>query len=455
MRRAAPVTRPVVLTVAGSDSGGGAGIQADIKTIEAHGCFATSALTAVTAQHTRGVERIDVLESEAVRDQIDAVIEDLEPAAIKTGMLATTSITNTVSDAIAGFDGPVVVDPVMVAASGDRLLDRAAEDAYWTLFDHATVVTPNADEAEVLTGTDVTDEDSAINAGRAVVADGPVACLVKGGHWGQTGITDTLVQPGGVETYTHPRIDTDATHGSGCTLASAIAAGLAEGDDLSTAVADAIAFMGRAVRYHHDIGAGPGAVNHLAELHNNAAVRTTLQEVRSLVEQLIDDPAMGAIVPEVGMNVVGALPAAEAVQETAAVDGRIVRTVDGPTAVGDVRLGASGHVARLLLAAREHEPALRFAANCRSDDATAAAIDRLEWPAVHLDRSTEPEAVGDTEGRTMPWVAKTAFEEGSRQPVAIYDDGDIGKEPMTRILATDVDHLRDRLTTLATEVAST
>lgn len=452
MRRAAPVARPVVLSIAGSDSGGGAGIQADIKTIEAHGRFATSAVTAVTAQHTEGVERIDVLEPAAVRAQIRAVLGDLDPAAIKTGMLASAPIIETVRDAVGGFDGPVVIDPVMVAASGDRLLDRDAEAAYWDLIDRATLVTPNADEAEVLTGVEVTDGNAAAEAGHRIVERGAEACLVKGGHWGDDEITDVLVRPGGVDEFVHARIDTQATHGSGCTLASAIAARMADDTTLRTAVGGAIAFMDRAVRYHHDVGAGPGAVNHLAEVHNEAAVRSALDRVRGIVTGLTRSSTLASIIPEVGMNVVGALPHAEATDETVAVDGRIVRTREGPVAVGGVRLGASGHVARLLLAAREYDSDLRFAANCRSHEAVESAILDLDWPAVHVDREDEPEPVVAREGRTMSWVAQEAFDGSDARPVAVYDDGAVGKEPMTRIFAETDGQLRERLTALARAV---
>ncbi|MFP4590834.1 MAG: bifunctional hydroxymethylpyrimidine kinase/phosphomethylpyrimidine kinase [Halobacteriales archaeon] len=453
MRRAAPVTQPVVLTIAGSDSGGGAGIQADIKTIEAHGCFATSAVTAVTAQHTRGVERVDVLEPAAVTAQIDAVIQDLRPAAMKTGMLATAGVIDAVTEAVAPIDVPLVVDPVMVAASGDRLLDRDAEDAYDRLLAHATVVTPNADEAEVLTGVEVTDAEAAAAAGQRLLDRGPESCLVKGGHWGGERIADVLVTRDGVDEFVHPRIDTDATHGSGCTLASAIASRLARGQRLAGAVGGAIAFIDRAVRYHHAVGEGPGAVNHLADLDNRAAVEATVDAVRSVVRTAIDAD-VGAVLPEVGTNVVGALPFAESVDETAAVDGRIVATADGPAAVGGVRMGASSHVARLLLADREHRPALRFAANCRSDDDTVAALEALDWPVVEVDRRDEPEAVAAEEGRTMPWVARVAFAEATPRPVAVFDRGDLGKEAMTRLFAEDADELADRLVTLADAVQS-
>src|SRR6056297_3493225 len=164
-RRPAPVERPVAVTVAGSDSGGGAGVQADLKTIEAHGAFGTSAVTAVTAQHTRGVESTHVLPAAEVAAQIDAVTGDFDVRAAKTGMLATADIVETVADRAADATFPVVVDPVMVASSGDRLLDAAAEDAYADLVAEATLVTPNADEAAVLTDAEVAGRESAVEAG--------------------------------------------------------------------------------------------------------------------------------------------------------------------------------------------------------------------------------------------------------------------------------------------------
>src|SRR6056297_3243389 len=171
-RRPASVEKPVALTVAGSDSGGGAGVQADCKTIEAHDAFGTSAVTAVTAQHTRGVESTHVLPPEEVAAQLDAVTGDFDVRAAKTGMLATADIVDCVAERAADAEFPVVVDPVMVATSGDRLLDAAAEEAYEDLLTEAALVTPNADEAAVLTDVTVEGQESAIAAGEALLAMG-------------------------------------------------------------------------------------------------------------------------------------------------------------------------------------------------------------------------------------------------------------------------------------------
>ncbi len=262
MKRPTPEERPIALTIAGSDSGGGAGIQADLATFATHGVFGTSAITAVTAQHTRGVDSSFVLPIDEIAAQIDAVVGDFDVGAAKTGMLATADVVELVADRAADVAFPLVVDPVMVATSGDRLLDEAAEEAYERLIGEATVVTPNADEAEVLTGITVDDDESARNAGEALLAFGADAALVKGGHVpGQT-VRDHLVTPEGTTTFEHERIDTDATHGSGCALAAAIAARLARGEELTPAVEGATDFLARAVEHHYDVGQGPGAVNH-------------------------------------------------------------------------------------------------------------------------------------------------------------------------------------------------
>ena len=450
-RQPAPHRPPVALTIAGSDSGGGAGIQADLKAMEAQGAFGTSVVTAVTAQNTFGVEGSHVLPAEQVRAQLEAVTTDLAVDAAKTGMLATREIVEAVSEFAAEFDRPLVVDPVMVAASGDRLLDREAEAAYEDLLDGATLATPNADEAEVLTGQAVENPETAAEAGREIVEMGADAALVKGGHFGEKAVVDTLVTADRVERFTHPRIDTDATHGSGCTLASTITARLAAGDALPEAVEAGIAFMDRTVRYHADVGEGPGAVHHLSELRNRAARAETARTVEDLVERFVYLD-VSPLIPEVGMNVAGATPFAEAEAEIAAVEGRIQRTRTGVSPNRGVRFGASGHMARFLLGVREFEPDLRFACNCRFDRGVEAALGDLGWSVAETDREAQPEGVAAEEGSTMEWAAHQAFGDGD-SPVGIFDRGAHGKEPMLRLVAPDPDTLFERVAGLVEEVS--
>lgn len=447
-RRAAPVEKPVVLTIAGSDSGGGAGVQADLKTIEAMGGFGTSAITAVTAQNTLGVDSTHVLPVVELEAQIEAVLSDFDVRAIKTGMLATSELVETVTEYAADIDCPLVVDPVMVAATGDRLLSVDAEAAYENLIAEATLVTPNADEAAVLTDIDPDDEAGARLAGQRLLTTGANAALVTGGHVPGEEVLDVLVTPETIETARHPRIDTEATHGSGCTLSSAIATRIAHGEGVLDAVGHSVAFMERAVRYHHDVGEGPGAVHHLVALRNEATREATAETVEDVVSWLVAENVR-PVVPEVGMNVVGATPYAEDESETAAVEGRITKTLDGIEPNLGVRFGASSHVARFLLGGREFFPDLRFAVNCRFGEDVEAAIEDLDWDVTEYDRSAEPD---DAEG-TMDWAARETFGDRQRPPAAVLDRGAVGKEPMTKVVGVDASTVAERVVKLRDTVA--
>jgi len=427
-RTPAPVSLPVTLTIAGSDSGGGAGIQADIQTMSAHETFPTSVVTSVTAQHTKGVERATVMDEDDVRAQYDAVTEDFDVRAAKTGMLATADIVRAVHERVEAADFPLVVDPVMVATSGDRLLDEAGERAYQDLLEEATLVTPNYDETLVLTGIDPRNEDAARDAGQRLVEMGADAALVKGGHANGDTVTDVLVTPDSVQEFPHPRVDTLATHGSGCTLSAAITAHLARGVGLESAIERASKFMERAIRYPLDAGHGPGTVHHLSGIRNEAARESTAEAVRALVARFVDRDVR-PLVPEVGMNVVGATPYAESINETAAVEGRITRTMNGVMPNRGVRFRASSHLARFLLTAREYEPSLRFATNCRLSDQTRDGLETLDGPVEWFDRADEP-----AESSTMDWAAQHVFEQATEPPIAIVDEGAVGKEGMIRII---------------------
>lgn len=256
----------IVLTIAGSDSGGGAGIQADLKTFHQFGVFGTSAIVALTAQNTRGVTAVHPVPLATVRAQIDAVAADLPPAAVKTGMLATATLVEEVADGIARHRFPhYVCDPVMVASSGDRLLDAdAVRTVRERLLRLAVLVTPNLDEAAILVEDPVETVEQMETAGRTLVLQGADAALVKGGHLDAEDVVDVLVTPTDVRHFRHPRLATTSTHGTGCTLSAAIAAGLALGRPLERAVEDALGFVHRAIASAPGLGAGHGPLNHFA-----------------------------------------------------------------------------------------------------------------------------------------------------------------------------------------------
>ena len=256
-----------LLSVAGSDSGGGAGIQADLKTFAALGCYGMTAITAITAQNTQGVRAIHGVPPDMLRDQIDAVVEDIGVDAVKIGMLHAPEIVETVAAAIDRHRlVNVVLDPVMVATSGAVLIENPAIAVLVReLFRRATVVTPNLDEAALLVGRLVDSEAAMEAAARALLARGAPAVLVKGGHLAGNVVTDLLaLKNGDVHWMRAPRIDTANTHGTGCTLASAIAAHLAQGAGLLEAVQAARAFVRAALLAGARIrtGAGGGPLNH-------------------------------------------------------------------------------------------------------------------------------------------------------------------------------------------------
>ena len=259
----------IALTIAGSDSGGGAGIQADLKTFHQFGVFGTSAVTAVTAQNTVGVLDWEPVSPALVARQIEALAADLPPAAVKTGMLGSAKIVDVVAERIAELRLPnYVLDPVMVATSGDRLLDKQAEASIARrLVPLALLVTPNLNEASILVEKDVRTPDHMEQAGRALVSMGARAALIKGGHLRDTEtIVDVLVHDGGgaVRRFTHERIETTSTHGTGCTLSAGIVAGLALGRSLEQAVIDALDFVHRAIAAAPGLGneKGHGPLNH-------------------------------------------------------------------------------------------------------------------------------------------------------------------------------------------------
>jgi hydroxymethylpyrimidine kinase/phosphomethylpyrimidine kinase len=441
--------RDIALTVAGSDSGGGAGIQADLKTIEAHGVFGTSALTSVTAQNTCGVEAIEDVPTETIAAQISAVTDDFAVSAAKTGMLSSAAIIETVADSLAEQEFPLVVDPVMVAQSGDRLLAAEAETVLRErLLPQATLVTPNLPEAAVLTGMEIEDEDDMRAAAAEIAADGPDAVLVTGGHLHEDELVDVLAADGETHTFRKAHRDTDDTHGSGCTISASIAAELAGGATMPAAVEHAERFIDRAVRYGLGVGSGDGPVNHLAGLYDDAARADALDDVRALVET-IERSGIDALVPEVGLNVAVATPYAMDGDDVAAVDGRLHRTADGVATAGCPRLGVSDHVAQSLLAAREHDHSVVAAATVRLDDTVAEAVTD-QFDAIEVDRTrSDGDTTGEPESGSPAWAIERAMNDRETVPGAVFDRGAVGGEAICRLFAASPIVLEERLLALA------
>jgi len=270
------MTMKIALSIAGSDSGGGAGIQADLLTFAAHGIHGTTALTAITAQNTVGVRAWQALDPAMVRAQIEAVADDMNISALKTGMLANRQIIEEVASVITSRGlGPLVVDPVMVAKSGDRLLDGSAEAAYMErLFPLAALITPNIPEAEVLLARRIRSVEDMKDAATALMRVGCRAVLIKGGHL-EGDPTDILWDGEALHELATARIDTKNTHGTGCTYSAAITARLAFGHDVETSVRGAKQYLTTAIRESYSPGQGHGPVRHLNSGAVSALGRST------------------------------------------------------------------------------------------------------------------------------------------------------------------------------------
>jgi len=416
----------VVLTIGGSDSGGGAGIQADLKTFSILGLHGTSALTAVTAQNTLGVQRVFGLEPEAVAAQLRSITDDFSVAFAKTGMLFSPEIVVVVAGHLRDTRIPFVLDPVIEAEAGGRLLRPEAVQAVKEhLIPLAKVVTPNIFEAEALTGIPVQDTASADLAAQKIISFGAEAVIVKGGH---LDCTDLLRHGGEVHLLPGKRM-TGGNHGVGCTFSAALTSYLAQGCPLREAALKAKKFAALAVAHSMNVGRGAGPVNQAASIREEADRFRVLCDVQSAVDLLLDEPKILGLIPEVGSNLGMAIAGALSREDVAAVEGRLVRAGRKVHPSGCVKFGASSHIARIILAAMSFDPRAKAAMNLSLK--ALPACEALGLETAQFDRQEEPSGMA-----TMRWGTLRAIEEAGRLPDVIWDRGAPGKEPMLRLLGT-------------------
>ncbi|GAB6063824.1 bifunctional hydroxymethylpyrimidine kinase/phosphomethylpyrimidine kinase [Deferrisoma palaeochoriense] len=451
--REVQATPPRCLTVAGSDSGGGAGIQADLRTFALLGCHGSSALTAVTAQNSVGVHGVYPLEPGAVGAQIDAVLSDIGADAVKTGMLHSAPIIEAVAEAL-GRHGVerLVVDPVMVAKGGAPLLRDDARDALvGRLLPRALLVTPNLPEAEALGGRPIRSAEDREAAARRVIEAGARAVLVKGGHAEGAEVEDLLLlADGGTHRFRSPRVPTPHTHGTGCTLSAAIAAFLARGDGLVDAVRRARAVLVEAVANAYPLGAGHGPTNPWAG--SPLVARHGVLERLWAAWEILEEANPVELIPEVQSNLAEALPAAATFDDVAAFPGRIVRAGDRVRRVDGPRFGASRHMAKILLASARWGSPFRAVMNVRYGEDVLDACRALGLRVEGFSRAEEPREVKEREGSTLEWGTAEVLRRAARAPDAIYDTGDQGKEPMIRIFGATAPEVARRVAAVAREM---
>ncbi len=450
---------PHILTIAGSDSGGGAGIQADLKTISMLGAYGLSVVTALTAQNTCGVTGIDAPPAQFVALQLKTVLDDITIHSAKTGMLFSASIIKAVAPFLAKKTYPLVVDPVCVSQSGHKLLE---DDAVRSMADRiiplADLLTPNIPEAELFTGMSIRSPEDACRAGEKLLELGPRAVLVKGGHLDSVTATDWLVCPGQKPLpLMQPRIDTKNNHGTGCTLSAAAATFLGQGLELTQSVRKAQQYLNLALRTSFNPGRGCGPVNHLAPLFKDRARPQVLDDLARSVARLAAMPGLAGLVPEVRMNMALALPFADCIDDVAAYSGRITCTRRGEVIpAGCPEFGASSHMAKVVLAARRVNPDISCALNIRFSDAIIEALDAIGVVAAWFDRADEPSYLKEREGSSLEWGTFDALSRHEEPTAvrAVCDRGEVGKEPIVRILAEDSDRLLRTVSSLLAALRS-
>jgi hydroxymethylpyrimidine kinase/phosphomethylpyrimidine kinase len=422
-----------ILTIAGSDSGGGAGIQTDLKTITVLGGYGMSAITALTAQNTVGVQAVYELPLDFIEQQIDSVMEDIGADAVKTGMLSSNSIVSLVASKMKHYRVErLVVDPVMVAKSGDPLLKEEARQALRDeLIPCAFVATPNLPEASVLAGIKVDHLQAMKDAARSIHSMGAKNVLVKGGHL-EGDIVDLLFDGTAFLEFRGPRIPTKNTHGTGCTLASAIATELAKGTSIQEAVKRAREFMETAIRFSLPLGKGHGPTNPYALIAREAERYQVLKDLAAALETLKRNK-IGCLIPEVHSNLGYALPYAESYEDVAAFPGRIARLDDSIAALTGPAFASSQHVARIILTLMKHDPEYRSVINIRFSEDIIRICEKIGLTVRSFDRADEPREVKEREGSSLEWGTQEVLKMG-QAPDVIYDRGDIGKEPMVRVI---------------------
>jgi hydroxymethylpyrimidine kinase / phosphomethylpyrimidine kinase / thiamine-phosphate diphosphorylase len=432
-----------VMTIAGSDSGGGAGIQADARTFAALGVHGTSVVTAITAQNTLGVVDVLNVPAEVVVAQMNAVLSDIEIRYAKTGMLATVETAEAVVDMLSQRDIPIVVDPVMEAEAGGKLMTGEPKDILARLLPDAAVVTPNIREAEAISGVTIHSLNDMKRAAYEIYALGPKSVVVTGGH-----LNGTDVLYDGDFELLHGKLIKAGTHGAGCTFSAATAAFLAQGHSVSQSALMAKAFVTEAIKNSERFGSGSGVVNQVAGTLDTAERYRTLLDVDVGLRTI--NAINSDLIPERGSNLAMAISRAKKVADVAAVKGRIVKIRGTIKPVGCVAFGASRNMARVILTALQYDPTMKSAMNVRRSVEVVDACYELNLVAEGFDRADESKRV--IEGWGTARAIESSLKRGGSVPDVIFSLGSIAKDPMAYILGHSAQHVAEKVAKISSTI---
>lgn len=435
------------MTIAGSDSSGGAGIQADMKTMSALGIYSCTVITAITAQNTLNVDHILPLSADIIKKQTMSVLSDIPIHAIKIGMVYNNEIITTVSDILKNSKIPIVLDPIISAGTGARLLEQEfLSDFKIKLLPICDVVTPNIHEAEILSGIKIKNENDIKKTALKIQKLGAKNVVVKGGHFKNNDemIIDTILNDRGKFTLIkNPRMKIAETHGSGCNFSAAVTAFLALKFPMVIACLMANKYVHNSIVNTVKIGKGIPVNNPISSMYEDSCRFKVIEELADAVDKLTSIKNFEKLIPESQSNIVYAIPNAKNIDDVAGVSGRIVKAGDRSVPTSGIKFGASRHVASSILEYMKTNQLVRSALNIKNEKRILDKCNRL-FRVTHYERKWEPKTIKNREGRSISWGVSTAL---SKNPDAdiIYHTGDMGKEPMIIIFGQNPQEVVDKV----------
>ncbi|MGI0031775.1 MAG: bifunctional hydroxymethylpyrimidine kinase/phosphomethylpyrimidine kinase [Nitrososphaeraceae archaeon] len=435
------------LTIAGSDSSGGAGIQADMKTMSALGIYSCTVITAITAQNTSNVDYILPLNTDIIKKQIISILSDIPIHAIKIGMVYNNEIITAISDILRNLKIPIVLDPIISAGTGAQLLQREfLSDFKNKLIPICDVVTPNISEAEKLSGIKIKNEMDIKKTALKIQKQGARNVVIKGGHFRneEMVIIDTILDEFGKFTVIkNPRMKIVETHGSGCNFSAAVTAFVALKFPIVNACIMANKYVHNSIVNTLKIGKGIPVNNPISTMYDESCKYRVMEELANAVDQLTNIKNFEKLIPETQSNIAYAIPYAKKIEDVAGVNGRIVKVGDRSIPTSGIKFGASRHVASSILEYMKINQLVRSALNIKNDKKILDKCNRL-FRVTHYERKLEPKTIKNKEGKSIPWGVSQAL---SKNPDAdiIYHTGDMGKEPMIIIFGQNPQEVVDKV----------
>ena len=435
------------LSIAGSDSSGGAGIQADIKTMSALGIYSCTVITALTAQSTSNVDYILPLGAQIIKKQIKSVLSDIPINAIKIGMVYNNEIITAVSHVLNHSKIPIVLDPIISAGTGAQLLQKEfVKDFKSKLVPICDVITPNIHEAETLSEIKIKTEKDIRNAASKIQELGAKNVIVKGGHFrndNETIVDIVLDEHGKFTVFKNPRMKIVETHGSGCNFSAAVTSFLALKYPVINACFLANKYVHRSILKTVKIGKGIPVNNPISKMYEESCRYQVIEDLGIAVENLVNMKNFADLIPETQSNLVYAIPNARRIEDVAGVNGRIVKAGDKSVPTSGIKFGASKHVASSILEYMKTNQIIRSALNIKNDKNIIITCKKL-FTVSFYERNFEPRKIKETEGNSISWGIKMALLKNPDADI-IYHSGDIGKEPMIIIFGQGPQDVVDKV----------